>query len=39
MKLTDIKDYLKQEIQDNLDEAKHHEYPNSVFFIHLKMMV
>lgn len=32
MKLVDVKDYIKQVMKDNLDEAKHHQYPNSVFY-------
>lgn len=32
MKLKDVKDYLVQNIKDNIDEAKHHQYPNSVFY-------
>lgn len=32
MKLIEIKDYIKQLMKDNIDEAKHHQYPNSVFY-------
>ena len=32
MRLKDVKDSLKQTMKDNLDEAKHHQYPNSVFY-------
>lgn len=32
MKLADVKNYIKEVIKDNLDEAKHHQYPNSVFY-------
>lgn len=32
MKLQDVKDYLKESMKENLDEAKHHQYLNSVFY-------
>lgn len=32
MKLLDVKEYIKQVMRDNIDEAKHHQYPNSVFY-------
>ena len=30
MKLKDVKEYITQTIRDNIDEAKHHQYPNLV---------
>lgn len=32
MRLTDVKEKIKEIMKDNLDEAKHHQYPNSVFY-------
>ena len=32
MRLKDVKDYIRGQMDNNLDEAKHHQYPNSVFY-------